>query len=449
MNLMRRVPRPLLPLMHPKRYKGAHGGRGGAKSHFFAEQMLIECITRQARCVCIREVQNSIKDSVRQLLLDKIQSMGVSHLFEVVEHEIRGVQGTQTQGALIIFRGMQSYNADTIKSLESYKIAWVEEAQTLSAYSLELLRPTMRADDAEMWFSWNPRNKTDAVDAFFRSGGKNDDAICVQVNWRDNPWFPDALRRDMERDKVEDIDKYEHIWEGAYGGSVGAILSRWVNEADRDGRINDGVVFDKDGPVIEVSSDIGFRDTASWWYWQRRAGGNALLMYEGDSGMDADEWIPRIQQNVRLLGGDGVKVHLPHDSRVKTFQSRHSTVERFLEAFGVASVRVVPISKKTDQITAARTVIKRCEFHKTRCAMGLDGLRAWEFDYNPDTQAFSREPLHNWASHPSDAFAYGCQVMQEFVPETKAEDKPLRGLAEIPFEELWPLHRSARQESRI
>ena len=436
MHLQIKVPRAFKPLLRRIRYKGAHGGRGGAKSHFYAEQMIARCIAGRARCVCIREVQNSIKDSVRQLLVDKIYALGVFSLFEVVEGEIRG-----PNGSLIIFRGMQSYNAQNIKSLEDYDIAWVEEAQTLSQYSLDLLRPTIRKAGSELWFSWNPRYKTDPVDVFFRRRPP-ENSVCVQVNWRDNPWFPSELRADMAADRLADIDKYEHVWEGGYGSSDGAILSRWVNEAERAGRVNDDVAYDSNGPGIEISSDIGFRDTAGWWYWQRRMGGFALLKYEGDSGLDADDWIPRIQGNITQAGWKLGQIHLPHDARVKTFQSKHSSIEKFLEAFGAGKVDIVAQSKKSDQISAARTVIKRCEFHKTDCEEGLDGLRAWEYEFNPDTQAFSKEPLHNWASHPSDGFAYGCQIMHEIEPPELAKVIPIRGVmigspSNVTFDELW------------
>jgi len=436
------VPRKLKPLLFPKRYKGAYGGRGGAKSHFFAEQVLVRCYRQTTRAVCIREVQDSIRDSVRQLLIDKIQKLGLGSFFQTFESEIRGANGS-----LIIFKGMQSYNAETIKSLEAYDIAWVEEAQTLSQRSLDLLRPTIRREGSELWFSWNPRYKTDPVDKFFRKNPPAE-AISVMLNWRDNPWFPDVLRKDMMNDFAEDESKAHHIWDGAYGSSEGAILSRWVNEAEREGRINDTVTFDSNGPRIDVSSDLGFRDTASWWYWQRRAGGFAVLEYEGDSGMDADDWIPKIQENVlRLTGGRQAMIWLPTDAKVKTFQSKHSSVEKFLTAFGHDSVAIVPPSKKGDQISAARTVIKRCEFNKTRCDEGLDGLLAWEFEWNDDNNVFSREPLHNWASHPGDAYAYGSQVMQEHVVETKEKAQARQFMAgehamdsSITMDDLWKIH---------
>ena len=440
MNVVRaEVPRKLKPLLYPRRYKGAYGGRGGAKSHFFAEQIILKALAEPKRIVCIREVQNSIKDSVKQLLQDKVNKFGLSGFFEMLETEIRGANGS-----LIVFKGMQSYNASNIKSLEGYDIAWVEEAQTLSQHSLDLLRPTLRKEGSELWFSWNPRYKTDPVDQFFRKSPPAE-AVSVLVNWSDNPWFPDVLRKEMEHDFSVDEDKAEHIWNGAYGSSQGAILAKWIGRAEREGRINDTVVFDPDGAPIEVSSDLGFRDTASFWYWQRKQKGFSLLKYEGESGLDADDWIPRIQESILSLGGNSVgKIWLPHDARAKTFQSKRTTIERFLEGFGNGHVDLVPISKKLDQISAARDIASRCEFNRSLCEEGLDGLIAWEYAYNDDLGVFSREPLHNWASHPSDAFAYGAQVMQEqAAPEIeKPPTWPAKGMPDgrirtATLDELW------------
>lgn len=409
------VPRKLKPLLAPKRYKGAYGGRGGAKSHFFAEQVILRCYLSECRVVCIREVQNSIKDSVRQLLIDKIGKMGLQDVFEVLESEIRG-----PHGSFIVFKGMQSYNAANIKSLEAFDVAWVEEAQTLSQHSLDLLRPTLRKEGSELWFSWNPRYKTDPVDKFFRKNPPPD-AVSVLINWRDNPWLPDVLRRELDHDFANDPDKAEHIWNGAYGAGEGAILARYVNLAERDGRINKDVHYDPDGGPVEISSDLGFRDTASWWYWQRKLGGYSLLLYEGESGWDAEDWIERIKVNLLDIGCELGKIWLPHDARAKTFQSKHSSVEKFLQAFGASKVAIVPQTRKEHQISAARTVIQKCEFNRDRCEAGLDGLMAWEFEWNEENNVFSREPLHNWSSHPSDAFAYGAQVMQE-QPQPKVEE---------------------------
>lgn len=432
------VPRKLKPMLFPRRYKGLYGGRGGAKSHFFAEQIVIKAYMAPTRIVCIREVQNSIKDSVKQLLIDKINKFGLDTWFEVLDSEIRC-----PNGSIIVFKGMQSYNATNIKSLEGYDIAWVEEAQTLSQHSLDLLRPTIRKEGSELYFSWNPRYKTDAVDKFFRKNPPAD-AISIMVNWYDNPWFPDVLRKEMLHDFDVDPEKAEHIWNGGYGAAQGAILARWVGMAEREDRIHNDVYYEFEGYPIEVSSDLGFRDTASFWYWQRTLGGFKVLKYEGDTGLDADDWIPRIQKTVLELGcRKPPKIWLPHDARAKTFQSKHTTIEKFAEKFGAGNVAIVPQSRKLDQIEAARTVIMRCEFNRDLCEDGLDGLRAWEFAYNDESGVFSREPIHNWASHPSDAFAYGCQVMME-VDKAKPEE-PVKFavtgngqyIETIPLDELW------------
>lgn len=441
MELRLKVPRKLIPLIQPKRYKGAYGGRGGAKSHFFAEQILVRCIQAKTRVVCIREVQNSIKDSVKQLLADKIQAYGLDSSFTVMNDEIRGANGS-----LIVFKGMQSYNATNIKSLEGFDIAWVEEAQTFSQFSLDLLRPTIRKPGSELWFSWNPRYKTDAVDKFFRGANPPEDSICVKVNWNDNPWFKDTpLYKDMLSDYATDPDKAEHVWGGGYGQSQGAILARWVNEAERDGRINLDVKPDRNGAPIIVSSDLGFRDTASWWYWQPTIGGFSVLKYDFDHGLDADDWIPRIKDNILKLGPQLGKIWLPHDAKAKTFQSKHTSQEKFMAAFGAGKVGIVPQTRKSDQIEAARNTIKECAFNLQECEAGLDGLRAWEFIYSDDAGVFSKEPNHNWASHPSDAFSYGCQVIKQ-AERPKEKVKPKFEL-DLSINELW--EQSAKRGTRI
>lgn len=282
------TPRWAVPLLQPARYKAAWGGRGSGKSHFFGEYIIEEHILHpDDSTVCVREIQKSLDQSVKRLLEGKIEKLNAGDYFEVLDAKIRSKRGN----GIITFQGMQNHTADSIKSLEGYKRAWVEEAQTLSQYSLDLLRPTIRTPGSEMLFSWNPRYKTDPVDVFFRKK-KPENAIVISVNWNDNPWFPYELRQEMIDDFERDQDKAEHIWNGSYGATQGAILARWVNQATREGRSTPDVEFDRDGAPIEVSCDLGFRDTASFWYWQRVLGGFKVLAYDGDNGLDADDWIP-------------------------------------------------------------------------------------------------------------------------------------------------------------
>ena len=224
------TPRAFLPLLQPARYKGACGGRGSAKSHFFAESIIERCLTQQpTRAVCVREVQRSLAQSVKLLLEDKIESFGVGEQFRVTQTHIE-----TPGGGIIIFQGMQNHTADSIKSLEGYDVAWVEEAQSLSARSLKLLRPTIRREGSELWFSWNPARPTDPVDDLLRGGSPPEDSTVVEVTWRDNPWFPDVLRREMEYDRGRDPELFAHVWDGEYETQSGSrVFKNWrVEEFD-------------------------------------------------------------------------------------------------------------------------------------------------------------------------------------------------------------------------
>jgi phage terminase large subunit len=211
-------------LLEPARYKGAYGGRGSGKSHFFADALIERAMLEPGlRAVCIREIQKSLDDSVKQLLEDKIARFGLDREFRVLNTHI------ETPGdGQIIFVGMQNHTAQSIKSLEGYQIAWVEEAQTLSQFSLNLLRPTIRGEASEIWFSWNPMRKTDPVDAFMRgpSAPVAPEAILVRASYRDNPWLTDTLRNDAARDLATDPDAYAHVWLGEYERKGAAAVFR-------------------------------------------------------------------------------------------------------------------------------------------------------------------------------------------------------------------------------
>jgi hypothetical protein len=222
--------------------------------------------------------------------------------------------------------------------------------------------------------------------------------------------------------------------------NIGAILARYVEQAEHEGRIGK-VEFDPDGAPVEVSGDIGFRDSAAWWFWQPRYDGFALLDYDEDVGLDAQEWIPRLEEKGYKIG----KVWLPHDAKAKTFQWRHSVMEQFAAHFSWDRIGVVPQAAKHDRINAARTIMPLCHFHRERTAGGLDALRGWSFDYDDDRRIYSREPFHNWASHGADGFSYGCQVMRERkVPKPKVRTIPgpkpwtLDWLTEGKYEHVTP-----------
>ena len=222
------TPRWAVPLFQPARYKAAHGGRGSGKSHFFAEMLIEEHIMNpNRRTVCVREVQKSLAQSVKRLLEDKIEKLGVQSAFIVQETVIKSAHGS----GMIIFQGMQNHTSDSIKSLEGYDCAWVEEAQSLSQRSLDLLRPTIRKEGSELWFTWNPSQDTDPVDQLLRGDRPPPDATVIEVNYKDNPWFPDVLKAEMEYDRGRDYEKYEHVWLGKYlQNSSTRVFKNWTVE---------------------------------------------------------------------------------------------------------------------------------------------------------------------------------------------------------------------------
>jgi phage terminase large subunit len=219
------------PLLVPSRYKGIYGGRGSGKSHFFAESLIELCIQKKTDAVCLREVQRSLKFSVKKLLENKIQSMNAGAYFEVQNEQIKS-----RHGGVIIFQGMQDHTSDSIKSLEGFQIAWFEEAQSASQRSLDLLRPTIRAPGSELWFSWNPRYATDPVDMLLRGANPPPDGIVIEANHSDNPWMPDELVKELEYDKRRDPDKYAHIWLGKYQSNSSArVFHNWhIEEFETD-----------------------------------------------------------------------------------------------------------------------------------------------------------------------------------------------------------------------
>lgn len=201
------------PLLQPSRYKGAHGGRGSGKSHFFAELLVEEHLSNpNQKSVCIREIQKSIKMSAKLLIENKIEALGVGSYFEVQESVIKSRRGD----GIMIFQGMQNHTADSIKSLEGFDRAWIEEAQSISQSSLDLIRPTIRKHGSELWFSWNPDQPTDPIDQLLRGATPPPGSVVVEVNYNSNPWLPDVLRAEMEYDRGRDLDKYLHVWEGKY-----------------------------------------------------------------------------------------------------------------------------------------------------------------------------------------------------------------------------------------
>ena len=311
----------------------------------------------------------------------------------------------------------QPVGADNFNSLVGSNPVHVtySEYALMSPVAREYLRPIIAENNGSELFISTPRGYNHFFDLYDHA---KDNTLwyASRLTVRDTGVIPEEVLDEERKTMPEELFRQEFECDFS-AANVGAILGRWVEAAEKEGRVSEDVDYDPAGAPIEISSDIGFRDTAVWWFWQPRADGFALVDYEEGSGMDAPEWTELLQKKCRDRGYRLGRLWLPHDAKAKTFATQNSAVETFLKAFGADVVRIVPQTKKLDKINAARAIMPKCWFNSVRCAAGLKGLRAWQFEWNNETRQFSRDPKHDWASHPGDGMAEGALMMKERVLE--------------------------------
>lgn len=385
-------------LLEPARYKGAWGGRGSGKSHFFGEMLVEECLrVPGTRAVCIREYQKSLAQSSKHLIETKIDALGVTSEFNATKDYI-GTPG----GGMILFQGMQDHTAETIKSLEGCRIAWIEEAQTLSARSLSMLRPTIRLEDSEIWASWNPRRKTDAIDEFLRAS-KPDGAVVVKANWRDNPWFPKVLEDERKLDLSRYPERYDHIWEGDYAKAFeGAYFARLLADAKATGRIGK-VAADPLLPLrayVDIGGSGATADAFVIWICQFVGQEIRVLDYYESIGQVLGYHVGWM----RSKGYQSAKVFLPHDG----VNENNLTGKRYEDHLRDAEFDVTVIKNQgrgaaAMRIEAVRRLAPKIWFNETTTEPGRDALGFYHEKRDEDRNV-GLGPEHDWSSHAADAF---------------------------------------------
>jgi phage terminase large subunit len=406
-------PEKLRFLFDAARYKILYGGRGGAKSWGVARALLIQAATTPLRILCAREFQNSIAESVHHLLQSQIVATGLESFYEVQNNVILGRNGSE-----FLFAGLRN-NITRIKSFEGIDRAWVEEAQMVSKSSWDTLIPTIRKDGSEIWVTYNPELDTDETHRRFVIDPPAG-ATVVKINWSDNPWFPETLLREKEELKARDPDAYQNIWEGHCRVTLdGAIYARELRLAQEEGRIR-SVPYDATKPV-HTFFDLGWADNTSIWFAQTVGGELRLIDYYSNNQMPIQHYIAVLQNRGYLYGTDW----LPHDAKAKTLATGRS-VEEIMLAAG-RQVRIVPNLSITDGINAARTIFDRCYFDEEKCAEGLQSLRHYRFDVDPDTKQFSGKPLHDHHSHAADAFRYFAVSSEDDKPVGSARGVNMKG----------------------
>lgn len=421
------------PLLSPARDKGAWGGRGSGKSHFFAELAIDDALRMPGdagegmRMVCAREIQKSLKDSAKFLLESKLQKFGIGEAdgFKVYADRI----ATPKDG-LIIFQGLQDHTAESIKSFEGFHRFWAEEAQTITKRSVTLVRPTIRWESerlglqSEMWWSWNPRYKFDAVDEMLRGPAKPTGAVIVKANWRDNPWFPKVLEQERQDCLEKTPELYDHVWEGGYATvTEGAYFARYVLKAREDGRIG-RVPFDP-MHTVKVFCDIGGTgakaDAFSMWPMQFIKKEIRTRDYYEARGQDVAthaNWLRR-----KGYTPENTTIVLPHDGDTNDRVIDVSYASAF-RGLGY-DVEVIPNQGKgaaMNRVKSAQEHFGRVWFDEGTTQAGIDALSHYHERIDEDRN-IGLGPEHDWASHGADGFGLGMICYEE--PQEMADDAPL------------------------
>ena len=411
-------------LFEPARLKIAYGGRGAGKSDGFGIALLIFSMKMRLRILCLREIQNSIEESVKGTIESYIHLYGWEDQFDIKD---KSITHKKTESKFM-FSGLR-YKIDSIKSIAKIDIAWIDEARNTSKTSLDKLMPTIRGKHEsdpnglggpfklgpEVWISFNPELDEDEVyqryvvnkDKFAPDFIKNETtgemeryAYVVKVNYNDNAWFPPDLRREMNLLKLNDNNKYMEVWEGFTKQVLdGAVYAEEIKKCLSEGR-RGRVAYDPTKPVY-TSWDLGHSDKTAIWFIQR-VGLEYNLIHYYENRLKK---LPHYIDYMKSLPYNYTVIYQPHDADNETLANR-SIAKMTRDAFPNARVVVVQRpAKKAVGINAARTIFELCNFDERGTADGWQCLSRYAFKVNPDTGSFSKEPDHDtpW-SHGADAF---------------------------------------------
>lgn len=387
-------PLKLQGLFKPMRYKVAYGGRGSGKSWAFARALLIQASERPLRVLCGREVQKSIKQSVHTLLKDQIQELGLGKFYDVLETEIRGKNGSQFS-----FAGLASHTVESIKSFEGCDIVWIEEAQTVSKKSWDILIPTIRKPNSEIWITFNPDLDTDDTYTRFIENTPPDSWVQL-VNYIDNPWFPEVLEKERQHCKLTKPLDYENIWEGKCKAAVdGAIYAGEIEKAQIEKRVCN-VPYD---PLLKVHVvfDLGWNDSMFICLVQKGAADLRIIECIEDSHKTLEHY-SNLLKTKQLNWGS---VYLPHDGAAKDFKTGKSSQE-IMTAFDW-DVQIIEVSSVEEGIKQARMTFDRVYFDKEKTTPLINSLKRYRRQISSTTNEPSA-PLHDAASHGADCFRYVC-----------------------------------------
>lgn len=396
-------------LFNPARYKIMYGGRGSSKSWGCARALLTYGRAKREKILCAREIQKSIKESVHALLTRQIELVGMSDFYKITDTSIVGQNGTE-----FIFAGLK-HNVDSIKSMEGITKAWVSEAHNVSKSSWDILIPTIREANSEIWADFNPRLETDETHQRFIINPPAN-ARVVKMNWQDNPWFPDVLRVEMEALKAKNYEEYLNVWEGHCKQAVeGAVFKDELIAAQE--RIVDVPLVDS--KPVDLIWDLGDSDGCAVWYHQQIGVQHRFIDHHYECHKKIKWHTDQIAAKRYTIG----TIWLPHDADFELLGQEKTIKTQIKEAFPNAEVKIIEAAGKPGSveqgINLARNIFGECWFDKKKCADGLQALRHWHYDKDEQSGKTSKKPVHDWSSHSSMAFVYFAMSNEEKVAPRK------------------------------
>ena len=406
-------PAKALPLFKPAPYKVMYGGRGGSKTWDVCRALLILGQQRKLFILCAREIQKSIVESVHRVLAMQAQEIGLGDFYQVLNHKIIGLNGTE-----FVFAGIRNH-INAIKSMEAIDICAVFEATFVSQHSWEILLPTIRRDPpfgpfgkgSEIWIEFNPELSTDYTYKYWVLESPQG-THKIEINWRDNPWFPEVLKRQKDDLCKRDYDSYLTVWEGQVRRVLqGAIYAKELETAQRDHRISPNIQVDRSKPV-DVSCDLGRADTCALTFWQQIGTEHWAVDYYGNFGYDWGHYLDVIQNGIGEDLAEKKKrryqighIYIPHDGSKKVIEAPKSVYQQTRDAYPEEG-RVIHVERtpaKANDINAVRMMFSRMSFNEILCADLLTALAHYRYEVDTETKEVSKEPLHDWASHPADS----------------------------------------------
>lgn len=394
-----RFPSKLKGLFEPFRYKVAYGGRGSGKSWAFARALLIQSAERPLRILCAREVQKSIRQSVHQLLTDQIQALNLGQFFTVTESAIRGINGSE-----FTFAGLASHTVESVKSFEGMDRVWVEEAQTVSKKSWDILTPTVRKPGSEIWLTLNPDLETDETYLRFVLTPP-EDSLVVKINWDENPYFPEVLEKERLHCQAHNSKDYENIWNGkpkvVVDGAIYADEFQQMVDEHRIAKISHDPIL-----KTHVVFDLGWADKMAIIMVQRSGSELRVIDYIEESFHTLDYYSDQLKQRPYNWG----TVFMPHDAVARDFKTGKSASE-IMTQLGW-TVNVIPVGEVENGIRIARITFPRTWLDKEKTSRLQECLKRYRRSINATTGQ-PQGPLHDDASHGADCWRYMCMAADQ------------------------------------